>query len=290
MRAAPFLSVLLSLGLAGAAMAEGAGPARVVSINLCTDQLAMMLAAPAAGGQPGQRISVSDLASDPLASSMAVEAAAYITNRGGAEQVFLLHPDLVLAGTYTARATVSLLRDLGIPVVEVSPVSSLAGVSQQIREVAQALHRVPEGEALIREFEAGLAALTQGASDLPGLRAALYYPNGYTTGQGTLSDDVLARTGFTNIATEAGISGGGNLPMELLVMADPDLVVTSKPYPGASRSEEVLTHPALARLRAGASVVATSDADWICGTPHILRAVASMRAARDALTAAGAPQ
>lgn len=163
MRAAPFLSVLLSLGLAGAAMAEGARPARVVSINLCTDQLAMMLAAPAAGDQPAQLISVSDLASDPLGSSMAVEAAAYIANRaGGAEQVFLLHPDLVLAGTYTARATVSLLRDLGIPVVEVSPVTSLAGVSQQIREVAQALHRVLGGRGVgFASLRQGLAALTR---------------------------------------------------------------------------------------------------------------------------------
>ncbi len=39
-------------------------PERVVSVNLCTDQLAMLLAA------PGQLISVSHLASDPLSSSM----------------------------------------------------------------------------------------------------------------------------------------------------------------------------------------------------------------------------
>ena len=39
-------------------------PGRVVSINLCTDQLAMMLAA------PGQLVSVSHLASEVQSSSM----------------------------------------------------------------------------------------------------------------------------------------------------------------------------------------------------------------------------
>ncbi|SEB55491.1 ABC transporter substrate-binding protein [Rhodobacter sp. 24-YEA-8] len=254
-------------------------PGRVVSINLCTDQLAMMLAA------PGQLVSVSHLASDPLASSMPEEAAAYTANRGGAEQVFLMTPGLVLAGTYTARASVDLLRRLGIRVEQVTPVTSLEGVSAQIREVAGYLGREAAGEALVAEFEAGLAAL---ATDLALKPAALYYPNGYTTGKGTLSDDVLAHTGFANIGAVAGVTGGGVLPMELLVMAQPDLVVTSKPYPGASRSEEILDHPALALLQAEAGLVAFSDADWICGTPHILRAVAAMRAARLGLEAASA--
>ncbi|WP_112312203.1 ABC transporter substrate-binding protein [Pseudogemmobacter bohemicus] len=276
LRAAACLVACLALP---AAAETSAVPARVVSINLCTDQLAMMLAG------PDQLISVSELASDPLASSMPEEAAGYVQNRGGAEQVFLLKPDLVLAGTYTARASVDLLRRLGVRVEQVEPVTSLAGVSIQIRQVAAAMGREAEGEALVAEFEAALAAL---ASDLPPgeppdqalVPAALYYPNGYTTGKGTLSDDVLAHTGFSNIGASAGVTGGGILPMELLVMAEPALVVTSKPYPGASRSEEILSHPALTQLKGRVGVVAFSDADWICGTPHILRAVAAMRAAR----------
>ncbi|VDC31651.1 ABC transporter substrate-binding protein [Pseudogemmobacter humi] len=270
-RAAVFALALL------AAMPAWAGPPRrVVSINLCTDQLAMLLA------EPGQLISVSDLATDPLASSMIEEARAYPANRGGAEQVFLMHPDLVLAGSYTSQASVALLRDLGVRVVQVAPVDSLAGVSEQIRVIAEALGRAEAGEALVRDFEAGLAAL---ARDLPPATAALYYPNGYTTGKGTLADDVLAYTNFGNVGATAGVTGGGTLPMERLIMADPDVIVTSAPYPGASRSEEILTHPALTELRARAGVVATTDADWICGTPHILRAVAAMRAARDGLEA-----
>src|SRR6056297_3507789 len=110
------LSRLISLGsalaVAGsvavtAAQADPA-PRRVVSINLCTDQLAMMLAA------PGQLISVSDLAADPHRSAMAEAARAYPVNHGRAEEVYLLDPDLVLTGAYNARATVEMLRGVGL--------------------------------------------------------------------------------------------------------------------------------------------------------------------------------
>ena len=249
-------------------------PARVVSMNLCTDQIAMMLAA------PGQLISVSHLASDPLSSSMVAEAAQYPVNRGQAEQIFLMNPDLVLAGTYTSLATVTLLRDLGIPVLQVPPANSLEDGIAQILQIGQALGRDAAAESLAAEFRAGIEANTWSG---PTASAALYYPNGYTTGSGTLADDVLTRTGFHNIGASAGLTGGGTLPLERLVMAQPQVVVTSTPYPGASRAEELLTHPALQSLRETAGLAATTSADWVCGTPHILRAMAQMKTAREAL-------
>lgn len=267
------LSALAALLLAAAPALADTTPARVVSMNLCTDQLAMLLAA------PGQLVSVSHLASDPLSSSMVAEAAAFPANRGGAEQIFLMHPDLVLAGTYTSLASVSLLRDLGVTVVQVPPVTALDEIPGQIRTVGAALGRDAQAEALVAEFQAGLAAL---ATDLPPRRAALYYPNGYTVGEGTLADDVLRHAGFDNIGARAGLTGGGTLPLERLVMAAPEMIVTSTRYPGASRSEDILDHPALVDLRAAAGIT-SSDADWVCGTPHILRALAGMRAAREAL-------
>jgi len=251
-----------------------AAPARVVSINLCTDQIAMMLAA------PGQLVSVSHLATDPLSSSMAAEAEAYPQNRGSAEQVYLLHPDLVLAGEYTSFATIDLLRRLGVAVVQVPVVNALDEVPDQVRQVAAALGREAAGEALVADYDRGLAALTV---DLPELAGALYYPSGYTTGGGTVADDVLRHAGFYNIAERAGLSGGGYMSLEQLVLTEPRMIVTSRPYPGASRAEEILRHPALAALGASARVVEANDGDWICGTPYILRALATMGETREAL-------
>lgn len=273
----------LALFGAGAGQAETPAPgtardmpSRVVSINLCTDQLAMLLAA------PGQLVSVSHLASDPLSSAMVEQAQAYPQNRGQAEQVYLMRPDLVLAGTYTAQATVELLRSLGVEVVQVPPADSLAQVAEQMRVVGNALGRHEAGEAMAREFEAAIAELAVSGEKAT---AAMYYPNGYTAGAGTLSDEILTLTGFRNVAGEAGLTGGGILPLERLVMAGPQMIVTSTPYPGASRSEEILVHPALDAIRSTAAKAQMSDADWVCGTPYLLRAVQGMAEARAALEA-----
>ncbi|MBD3765889.1 MAG: ABC transporter substrate-binding protein [Rhodobacterales bacterium] len=271
---APAVAADLPLSAAGA----GPQPARVVSINLCTDQLAMALAA------PGQLVSVSWLAADPRSSAMADAAAAYPQNRGGAEEVFLLAPDLVLAGTFTARATVDLLRRLGVAVVELPPVAGIDGIPAQILVVGRALGRPDAAQAMADRFVADLARLR--AAGVVPMPAAIYHPNGYTTGAGTLADDILTAAGFRNAGAEAGVTGGGILPLERLVMAAPRMIVTSAPYPGASRSEEILAHPALAALRGRTGAARIADADWVCGTPAVLRALADLVAARRAL---GAP-
>lgn len=267
------LALAFAVCAAGAG-AQGAGaqdaPRRVVSLNLCTDQLAMMLAA------PGQLIAVSRLARDPVSSAMATEAAGYPITHGQAEEVFLMHPDLVLAGTYTTRATVDMLRHLGVRVELFAPARSLDDVASTMRAVAAVLGRAEDGERRAAAFEAHLAALRRE----PGPRAALYGANGYSGGTRTLAGEVLAAAGFRNVAAELGLDAGGVLPLELLILAEPDTVITGQAYPGVSRAEEILRHPALAGLtRAGA----VSDADWVCGTPHVLDAITRLSAVREGL-------
>jgi hypothetical protein len=79
----------------------------VASLNVCTDQLAMALAA------PGQLKTVSALARDPMLSAMPDEAKAYPVNRGLAEEVFTLKPDLIVTGTFSLHNTTGLLKRLG---------------------------------------------------------------------------------------------------------------------------------------------------------------------------------
>jgi iron complex transport system substrate-binding protein len=246
----------------------------VVSINLCTDQLALLVAA------PGQLVAVSHLAADPRVSAMAAAAAGIPATRGEAEAVFALAPDLVLAGSFTARPTVAMLRRLGVPVVELPPAARLADVPLHLRKVGAALGQEARAAALAAAFEADLARLRLAAAPRD---AALYYPNGFAPGAGTLADDILAAAALRNAAAAAGVTGGGILPLERLVLAAPELIVTPAPFPGASRSEAILAHPALAALRARGGGARLSDADWLCGTPAVLRAVAEMAQARRAL-------
>ncbi len=242
---------------AATAATATAAPRRVVSINLCTDQLAMLLAA------PGQLVSVSFLASDPMTSSMADAARGLHANRGRAEDVFLLRPDLVLAGAWTTPATVAMLDRLGVPVVRFPVVNDFEGVRDALRRMGAALGREAAASRAIAEFDAGLAEVRTRPS---GRSAILYQPDGWTGGAGSLSAAILAAAGYS-----AG-GDGGRLSLEELILAQPDLLMLAARYPGQSRAEAILDHPALRRLAAWRR----SGPDWVCGTPHLLRAIRAL--------------
>ncbi|MGP9805989.1 ABC transporter substrate-binding protein [Paracoccus sp. NSM] len=270
MRGGPALALAL-LAMTGPALADPApqaAPLRVLSMNLCTDQLAMLVAA------PGQLVSVSHMARDPLVSAMVAEAGALPVNHGQAEDILRYRPDLVLASVYSAPVTLDMLRRLGIPVAVFPPENDMEGIRDNLRLMGEVLGREAEAGAIIDRFDADLAALA--AVPPSGRRAALYAANGYTLGRGSLADAILSAAGLSNVAAELGLAQGGVLPLERLVMARPDLIVTSQPYPGGSRAEEILSHPALRALTAEAGAEAVSDSDWVCGTPHVLRAVARL--------------
>lgn len=264
------LAGCIALGLGLPVAAEP--PQRVVSMNLCTDQLAMLLAA------PGQLLSVSYLARDPQSSTMVAEAMAYPVNHGLAEEIYRLKPDLVLAGAYTTQATVAMLRRLDIPVAIFPPEADFDGIRGNLRRMGELLGRETEAGAQIAAFDAGLAALTDEIASRP--RAALYQANGYTTGDDSLAGRIMLAAGLDNIAAQVGLTGGGVLALEQLVLANPDLLIRGRRYAGASRSEEILDHPAVTALaeRAGEAVI--EDQDWVCGTPHVLAAIARLRKAR----------
>lgn len=266
---------LLSL-LSSAAFAEGAPPTRVVSMNLCTDQLAMMLAG------PGQLHSVSYIAADPRASAMADEAEKYVINHGLAEEIYLMQPDLVIAGAFSTRATVAMLRLLDIPVVVFEPAYSLADVQARLAQMGDVLHQQDDAQDMIAAFDQRLSNLRAEASERP--RAVLYYANGYTSGDQTLAGQILKTAGFENAATEAGFAAGARLPLEVLAMTNPDIVITSQPYPGASRSEDVLAHPVVNALRQMRDSASVTDQDWVCGTPYVLRAIEELSDVRKELT------
>ncbi len=258
----------LLLGLIFGASGTLADPARVVSMNLCTDQLAMMVA------PPDQLISVSYIARDRRASAMAQQAMAYPVNHGLAEEIYLLNPDLVIAGSFSTRATTDMLRRLGVPVVVFEPANSLQDVSDRLRQMGAVLGRADAAEALVTEYEARLARLRPEDDARP--RAALYSANGYTSGPMSLAGQIVEAAGLYNIARDHGYDVSGVLPLELLALSNPDLLVGTRPYARASRSEEVLLHPVVQFLAARSGAGQIRDGDWVCGTPHALRAVEAL--------------
>jgi iron complex transport system substrate-binding protein len=243
-------------------------------MNLCTDQLAILLA------KPGQLVSVSRIAADPLSSPVADDARGYQLNRGDAEQIYLMQPDLVLAGEFSDPVAIGLMRRLGIKVHQLPNSDRLSEIPAQIREVGALLGQMATAEVLAADVEARLAAFEGADRDRP--VAAFFYANGYTLGAGSLSHDIITTAGFENLATQLGQGGGGRLSLESLIVSRPDVLIVSPPYAGASRAEDVPAHPALADYAAQARVV-RSGPEWVCGSPDTIDAVEAMAEVRAAL-------
>lgn len=263
------LFVLLALG--GGPLAE-ARPQRVVSMNLCTDQLAMMVAA------PDQLASVTYLADDPGSSAMYEQAREYPVNHGRAEEIYLMEPDLVLAGRHTTQATVGMLERLDIPVKVFDPVNRLKAVPERLRRMGRVLGRQEQAARLVAAFNERLERLRADVRERP--RAALYSANGYTSGDYSLAGEVLASAGFDNVAPEAGYPQGGVMPLEALIMAAPEIVITSVRGEGRSRSESVLRHPVFQSLTTRRQTADLHQRNWVCGTPHVLDAIMALKQTR----------
>lgn len=280
------LAALLALsgpGTVATASATGETPRRVVSMNLCTDQIAMLVAA------PGQLISVSYLAARPDVSLMSAQTAGLTINHGLAEEIFRLDPDLVISGTYTRRATVNMLRRLGRRVEEFAPANGFADIRQNVRRMGELFGREAQAARLIAAFDAEAAALAAAPSEghEPGKERlgkgapvlGSFGANSFTTGGGTLENEIVGAAGLRHLGEELEITGTTRLPLEALVLADPDYVLLwERSLADPSRATEILRHPALDARFGSERRLSADSRYWICGTPLTLEAVARLRA------------
>jgi iron complex transport system substrate-binding protein len=252
-------SWLVATTLAGAADP----PRRVVSFNICADQLVVTLA------DPAQVVGLSPYAGDPMLSAVAAAARAYRTVPWHAESVVPLDPDLVLVGPRDRSVTQRLLSALGFRVVGIDLVGTLALARRQIREVAALLEQPGRGEALLVELDAARARLA--AAPRPKARTALLVGHGgYSEGPASLAAGLIAEAGLLPPAGgPAGI--GGFVPLERLVMLRPDLLVVSSAIEvPRDQGALYLTHPALRELYPPSRRLTLPGRYTLCGGPGLI--------------------
>lgn len=260
------VAALALVAVAGPGAAAGR-PARIVSLNMCTDEMVLRLAA------PGQVASVTWLSQDPRNANMAEAARKVPANHGLAEQVLAFRPDLVVAGATTTRATVALLKGAGLRVREFDMPQSIAGMRAQIAAVAELVGEPARGAALLASIDARLAAI--GARQpRQRLRAIVLRPNGFTVGRGSLVDEILTLAGLDNVAAELGVESYGQIALETVALGGIDLlIVNDTPDGPPSLAHEVLHHPLIARLGARVRLVTLPSRLWTCAGPGVVDAI-----------------
>ena len=267
------LGLLLGLGLDGGAAARP--PDRIVSLNLCTDQILLDLV-------PRERIAgLSELVADPTLSGRADAARGIPLLRGHAEEVLARAPDVVIAGDTSTPATLDLLERLGVRVVRVPTAMDFDGVRAMIRAVAAAAGAEARGAAMVARFDARLATLApRTASGGPPPSVVVYQLNSLASGAGTMLDAIVRAAGLRNAAHELPLGPAGRLPLETLALDAPDMiVVTALPDAYRTTTADNLRHPAFRALLARRRSVMLPMPLWMCGTPDVLDAVERLVAA-----------
>jgi iron complex transport system substrate-binding protein len=255
--------LLLSLS-AGSALAEA--PRRIVSFNLCADQLVVSLA------DSGQIAALSPYAQDPHLSVVAERARQFPTLSWSAEGTVAVGPDLVLVGPNDRRETRRMLSELNIPVADVPLVTDIAAARTQILTVAARLGHADRGEAMVRALDAARARLAAVAR--PSARSVLVVERGgYVEGPQSLTSTLLTEAGLRP-AQGAPSGFGGYLSLEALLVARPDiLVLKDPPLQAEDQGALFFTHPAMSAAYPPERRIALPTRYTLCGGPALIEAL-----------------
>jgi iron complex transport system substrate-binding protein len=266
----PVALAALALLVIASIPASAQKPKRIVSLNMCTDNLVLRLA------NLENVTSVTWLSRDPRNSGVADLARRVGVNHGLAEEIVPLDPDLILAGVFSTRTAVSLIKRTPLRLVELDIPRSFAEVREQIATVADLVGERDKGQAMIRTMDERLASVGPATGVRP--RAIVLNPNGATVGRGSLVGEIMELAGLRNVAAELDIESYGLVPLENVVLNDVDILIVSASRDGpSSLATEILNHPVLARLGGRVKIVSVPSRYWGCGGPDAVEAVAHLR-------------
>jgi iron complex transport system substrate-binding protein len=241
-------------------------PRRIVSFNLCADQLVVALA------DSDQIAALSPYAHDDHLSVVAERARQFPALSWSAESTVALSPDLVLVGPNDRRETRHMLTALKIPIANVSLVTDIAAARAQILTVSAQLGHPDRGQAMVRALDGArtrLAAIARA----PAKTALVVERGGYVEGPQSLVATLLAEAGF-KLPSGAPQGYGGYMALETLLISRPDvLVLKDPPLQAEDQGALFFTHPAVAALYPPERRIALPTRYTLCGGPALIEAM-----------------
>ena len=145
------------------------------------------------------------------------------------ELIVSLKPDLVLAAEINTPEQVKQLEDLGLTVYYLKNPLTLEGMYGNLEIVAQLTGHESETATLIESLKARVAAVDEKIAPLSA-RPSVFYEfdatdpaKPFTAGKGTFIDQLIARAGGHNIASD--IADYPQMSLEQVVAADPAFII-----------------------------------------------------------------
>jgi iron complex transport system substrate-binding protein len=246
-------------GGTSSAPALAAGLPRVASMNVCTDQLLLTLA------DPEQILGLSRYSRDGFQSWAADDARRYRILSGGAEDILVLRPDVVVASLFDKRSTRELLKEKGLHLAEFAVPNSLDEAKDQIRRMGEIVGHPDRATAEIARLDAAMARARRAVTDRH-YRVLPLSRRGWVSGSDSLVSSLLSETGLFNAAGDLGVSSGGYASLEAIVSLKPDFILVSE---AGDRAEDdggaFLLHPAIERFYPLSRRIVIPDRLTVCG-------------------------
>jgi len=155
-------------------------PNRIVSINLCTDELLLRLA------DRKKIVAITQYSSKPNSSVVYDEVKDIPKIQGEIEEIMSYAPDLVVATVFTNRETIEMLDRLKIPTVILNIPSNFEEIYENIEILGRELGESEKARQLIQSMKRRLAELKLENPREP-LRAVFYQSSGNMPGLKSLT-------------------------------------------------------------------------------------------------------
>ena len=250
MRAFVFASILSALLASGAG---AAAPRRVASLNLCTDELLLMLAA------PGHIASVTHLSQNKAETPLWRLGRQHRKNDGSLLSVVGLAPDLVLTMGGGARDRTRIAQRLGIRTLDLPFPEGVSDIERSISLVGTALGQKARAEALLSE----ITALKRSRPSAP-LDTIWLGGGGRSVAANGLAGEWMLLAGFRQRALR-----GDRVSLEQMLVSPPHILLRSDYRSGQYSGEQRwLAHP-LAKARKSRTIV-TDGRRWTCMGPAMI--------------------
>lgn len=253
-------------------------PQRIVSTNLCTDQMLLRLV------EPERILSLTFLSweTDATPPRFLPVLNRLKKNHGLAEEVLMMDPDLVVGGTFSAHFSNDLMAKLGHKVVLFTPENSFEEWYTELRRMGEVVGERERAEQIINDFKAGLTRLQAEIPPGPTPIYANLTVNNWMPGNDTLYAQVVNAGGFITAGQSRGYSGNRSIPLEELIQIDAELVSVSTRYTKPpSMATQSLNHPLLREMaRKAAATINIPTRYTVCTTPETLSMVEALIKAR----------
>ncbi len=237
--------------------------ARIASLNLCTDELLLALAA------PEQIVSVTHLAQQPQETMLWRAARRYPGNDGSLLSVVPLKPDLILTMGGGARDRARIAKRLGIRTLDLPYPQRLADIERSIATVAAALGRAQAGQRWLSRIDQLKQTRNRSAFDTIWLGGG-----GRSVAATGLSADWMALAGLRQRRLK-----GDRVTLEQLLVRPPAIVLRSDYRSGQySGAQRWLMHP-LAKRTDRSHSVRTDGRAWTCMGPPMVDEIIRLRKA-----------